>query len=264
MTRTDRKSGTAAGRATVVPGALTPEGDANSSNVSADSRSTVVLHLIVDDGSSSSGSQRVTARVPNWLQVVYLYAGTTRGPWQQLPTDVTVPVWIDATGRVVDVDVDRSADELAAHRTVARSYWLDTDAPLSSVRHLARLPGDVSTGIRRGRAMLRDAVRSVRRGVAGGASDVAAAPAWTDEEAEAARRNAVTLRARLEQRPGERERLRATALEAGPSNAEQVRAGLRHPVDFEHWLMVQEVSGVLTVEEVGRLRAEADPLHRDE
>ena len=67
----------------------------------------------------------------------------------------------------------------------------------------------------------------------------------------------MTRRYYLEKHPKEHANLRAAALASAPSQAAQVRAGLRHPLDFEHRLMMEETSGLLTPEETADLRRQA-------
>ena len=85
-------------------------------------------------------------------------------------------------------------------------------------------------------------------------------PAWNEKEVEQARRTAVTLRYRFEKHAQEHAKLRASTLASAPSQAEQVIAGYRHPLDFEHWLMYQEVFGVISTDEANDYRRQAGLL----
>jgi hypothetical protein len=262
--------------ALVVPGStVTSEEEVN--NLSADSRlhTDVYLSLLqaADGGPLGSAPERVRLFLPNWLRVVLGYAGTSNGPASELPPEIRLLVAIDATTRrIVDVDLARAEAQLAPYREVGRRYWLESEAPLAGVRGLVQVPGDAVRGVRGLVSSWRDAARGLRDDARAQRAETAAAaaegrpvrptlgaPAWTPEEAEQARRTAVTLRARLQLHPKEHERLRSTALQLGPASAREVRVGHRHPVDFEHWLMVQETSGVLSADEAAQLRHEATP-----
>ena len=57
--------------------------------------------------------------------------------------------------------------------------------------------------------------------------------------------------------PKAREKARASALTVAPQMVRGLKGGVRHPVDVEAWIMMQEVSGLFSAEEAAALRQEA-------
>lgn len=232
----------------------------NESNLSPDARATTDLRLVVrtDDGTAAP-PQWVTAAVPNWLRIVLHFAGSNHGPSAQLPAEVDVPVRVDASGRILGVDVDLAAAELAAYRAVATTWWKETEAPLADVRNLLTAPRDAVRGVRgiagtwrRAAAQLREDVRR------DGRPEGAPAPAAHDEaDREKLRRTTNTVRHRLADQPKQLARVRASALEAGPMMVAAVRTGAMAPGDLESWLTLQVGSGAITEAEAATWRAEA-------
>ncbi|MGB5148877.1 MAG: hypothetical protein WBN99_02455 [Mycobacterium sp.] len=252
---------TVAGRAFVVPASTGNIGsgeDGNVNNFRANSRaksSTLLVAVSAADGSPvDPAAKRITARLPNWLRLVMYYAGNNDGPWQELPAVLHVPVWIDVSTRQIEaLDVDGAARELAGHRAVGRKEWLHTEAPLSDVRAVFRLP---SMAVRTARAVgpaVRDLVNDIR-------SIVDANPAHREifpAELETRRRTAVMLRYQLERDPKQYRKVRESALQAGPSIVQSTLAGSYPPAAFDAWVMFQHTSGVITDEEAQRFRDEA-------
>jgi hypothetical protein len=126
------------------------------------------------------------------------------------------------------------------------------------------LPGAAVSGARgllsswRGAARgLRDDLRAQQAAASSASAEGRAAqpqlgaPAWTPEEAEQARRSAVSLRFRLEQHPKEHARLRSSVLQIAPSNAREVRDGyVAEPFvvgDARHMSQVADGSVALVV-----------------
>lgn len=268
--RRDEVSGIPA-RAYVVPAQTGSVGE-NENNLRADSRVRCTTLLVVTSAADglpcSPDPTLVGCRLANWLRIVLYHAGSGEEVSRDLPPAVHLPVIVEPTSRrIVAVDVDLAERELAPYREVGRRQFLRTESTLAPVRTAIALPGE-AIGFARGLAgEWRRSIREFRSGSprspgAAGEPHAPAGlgpPAWSPEEVEQARVTALTVRAHLAKRPKERERHRASALVAGPMQAANVRGGSMHPVDFEHWLMYQEVSGVLSAEEVADLRRQATP-----
>jgi len=249
------------GRAYVVPGSVSGGDDGlaeggNVNNFRAKSRvreSVLVVPSVPGlSDTRAADHQRVKARMPNWLRIVLRYAGTSYGPWAELPAEVHLPVLIDpATGHVTAVDVDLACTELEPYREVATRFWKQTEALLAPVRTAVWLPGA--------------AVRGVREFVAdwkGAISDIGKSSVETDrppkpEEAEQARRTARQLGHVLARQPEQHAKVRASALQAGPMMAEGVRAGSYPRHGFISWLEWQELSTAITPEEATAFRGQA-------
>lgn len=252
---------TVPGRAFVVPSSTGNVGsgvDGNVNNFRANSRaksSTLLVAVSAADGASVDGAaKQITARLPNWLRVVMYYAGNNDGPWRELPAVLHVPVWIAAATRQIDaLDFDGAAAELAAYRSVGRREWLQTEAPLSDFRAVLSLPGLAARAVRGVVPAVRDLVDDIR-------SIGDASPAHREisaEELETRRRTAVMLRYQLERDPKQHSKIRASALQAGPSIVQSTRGGSYPPAEFDAWVMFQHTSGVITDEEAQRFRHEA-------
>jgi hypothetical protein len=238
-----------AGRALVVPYYARNVLD-NESNVSADSRAKTELMLVA----SSAEQQRVVASVPNWLRIVLYYAGSNYGPSEHLPAEIHVPVRIDpASGRIVEVDVDQAAAELAAYRDVAVQEWKEEEAPLADVRGAVALPGET---VRAAKGLLgtwRDALSGLREE----RSNAPASDSHTAAEAEQSRRTANALKYNLAREPKKASKARASALEAGPMMVANVKGGSMSAADFETWLQFQETSGAISSDEAEQWRRAA-------
>ncbi len=167
----------------------------------------------------------------------------------------------------VRLEISSTTDNRPEYREVARRFWLETEAPLAPIRVVKQLP---RVAIREGKELLstwrkalgdfKDELQADSATGTDGRPAPPKGPAWNEKEVEQARRTAVTLRYRLEKHPQEHAKLRASTLTAAPSQAEQVIAGYRHPLDFEHWLMYQEVSGVISTDEANDYRRQAGLL----
>ena len=249
------KRGTEAvgGRALVVP-YRTKNAFENENNFSADSRAKTDLWLVLPSAGGSydaSNQQRVTARVPNWLRTVLTYSGSNYGPNEQLPAEVHVPVWVDpGSGRIVEVDVDQAASELAAYRDVAVRWWKEEEGPLAAVRGAVRLPGDAVRGAKSLFGTWRGAISNNladRSGEPPTASHSAA-------EVEQSRRTAEALKYRLARQPKQLAQVRASALQAGPMMVANVKGGSMSAADFETWLQFQATSGAISAEEAEQWR----------
>jgi hypothetical protein len=252
---------TVAGRAFVVPATTGnigsgEDGNVNNFRANSKSRSSTLLVAVsaADGGAVDPAAKRITVRLPNWLRLVMYYAGNNDGPWQVLPAVLHVPVSIDVSIRQIDsLDVDRAAEELAGYRAVGRKEWLHTEAPLSDVRAVFSLP---SMAVRAARAVgpgVRDLVNDIRSIGDTNPAHREISPA----ELETRRRTAVMLRYQLQRDPKQYNKVRESALQAGPSIAQSTRAGSYPPAEFDAWVMFQHTSGVITDEEARRLREEA-------
>lgn len=228
----------------------------NDSNLSPDARATTDLRLAVraEDGTEAP-SQWFTAAVPNWLRIVFHFAGSNHGPSAQLPAEVVVGVQVDETGRILDVDVDGAAADLAAHRAVAATWWKETEAPLSDARNLLTAPRDAVRGIRGFAGTWRKAATQLRSDLRPDGGPVVAA--HDDADREKLRRTTSSVRHRLADQPKQLAKVRASALEAGPMMVTAVRSGAMAPGDLESWLTLQVGSGAVTEDEAAAWRAQA-------
>lgn len=227
----------------------------NESNLSPDSAvRTRLLVVVRADGAGDDRAQEVTARVPNWLRVVFCYAGSNHGPSADLPAEVEIDAQVDpASGAVVSVDVDGAARDLEPYRGVATRWWKETDAPFADMRGMTTLPGDIVRGVKGFAGTWRQAVSDLRADLAGGGT----APAHGEEETEQLRRSSDTVRHRLKGNPKQLDKARASALEAGPMMVANVRSGSMSAADLESWLAFQVGSGAVTEAEAAEWRATA-------
>jgi hypothetical protein len=246
--------GTVGARAYVVP-YDTRNALENVNNLSAGSRAMTQMRLVVtsaeDGGAFSDGQQTVTAPVPNWLRVVLLYAGSNYGP-SELPAEVHVPVRIDSETRaIVEVNVEQAETELAAYRAAATKWWKEEEGPLSDVRSAISLPRDAIHGAKGLFGTWRKAVSDLREDQG---AEGEKAPASDPAEAEQARRTANALKYKLQRNTKQLAKVRASALQAGPMMADNVKGGASSPADFDNWLQFQLTSGAITDEEAEEWR----------
>jgi hypothetical protein len=200
--------------------------------------------------------QQLKLNLPNWVVSVLYSSGTNEPLAAELPPSVEVPVVYDAATRaIVQIDVDGAVRELEPYREVAVRYFERTDSWLAPLRSAAALPGDA---VDAGKGAVKDwkaalgAMADEARAPAGGAT----AATWSPEEVEAMRRNAAILALRWQQKPKERDKARARALQALSLNAEGVRAGNLSAADFDVLVMREEVSTAITPEEAAAFRAQ--------
>lgn len=232
----------------------------NESNLSAGSSVTTELRLVVrpDDGSDAgrTPAQDVVVRVPNWLRIVFHYAGANESISGQLPAEVEVAVQLDpAAHRVVAVDVERAEAELAAYRTIATRWWKETEAPLADVRGLVSAPRAALRGVRGVAGAWRAATAQLRADLH--ASDPPPTAAHSESEREQIRRTANVVSHRLADDPKMSGRLRASALEAGPMMVANVRSGSMAMADLDTWLQFQVGAGTISESEATAWRTEA-------
>jgi hypothetical protein len=231
----------------------------NDNNLSAGSRASTELQLAVRSDATRptrpTDVQRIVTSVPNWLRIVFYYAGSNDGPSADLPAEVDVAVHVDpATGRVVDVDIDRAATELAAYRDVATRWWKEAEAPLADVRGLLSASRDAVRGIRGLAGTWRSAAAQLRTGEQPGAADSAT---HDDVERTQIDRTANVVSHRLANDPTQLGKVRASALEAGPMMAANVRSGSMTMGDLDTWLRFQVGSGAITDAEAAGWRTDA-------
>jgi hypothetical protein len=234
----------------------------NDNNISAGARAATELQVVVrpdaESGAHPDPAQRIVTRVPNWLRIVFYYAGSNDGPWADLPAEVEVVVQLDrTTGRVVDVDIDRAATELAAYRDVATRWWKESEAPLADVRGLLSAPRDAVRGIRGLASSWRRTAARLRTGdsdLGPGAEGVASLDVVEQAQLD---RTANLLSHRLTGDPKALRKVRASAMEAGPMLATNVRFGSMSLADFDTWLRLQVGSGAITDGEAAAWRTDA-------
>ena len=247
-------AGSVRARAYVVP-YDTQNAHENVNNISAGSRARTQMRLVVtsaeDGGALLDRQQTVTASVPNWLRVVLHYAGSNYGP-RELPAEIHVPVRIDPETRaIVDVDIEQAESELTAYRAAATKWWKEDEGPLSDVRSAIALPRDAIHGAKGLIGSWRKALSDLREDQG---DEGTKAPAHTPAETEQARRTANALKYKLQRNPKQLAKVRASALQAGPMMADNVKGGASSPADFDHWLQFQLTSGAITDEEAEEWR----------
>jgi hypothetical protein len=244
-------------RALVAPYTAANSGE-NVNNFTANGRAKTDLLLVVipADGRppEARDQQNVTAYVPNWVRVVLYHAGSNYGPRDQLPAEIDIPVRVDpASGRIVEVDVDRTATELAAYRDVAVKWWKETEAPLAELRGAIALPGLAVRGAKDFAKTWRGALSNLREDRSGAPPQASHTP----EEVEQSRRTANVLKYQLARKPKQLAKVRASALTAGPMMVANVRGGSMSMADFETWLQFQSTSGAISAEEAEEWRRSA-------
>jgi hypothetical protein len=242
------------GRAIVVPhSARVDRGNENNSAHDARVQCMIVLAPVGDPE-----QQRIRVRLPNWLRLTLQYSGSNHGFGDQLPAQVDVPVQFEAgTTRIVGMDVDATAVELERFQEIARQWWLETEAPLANVRHVVAAP---RAGLRGAKSLLstwRTAARDLKDDLSGANDGKPLKPSLSPKEVEQARKSAVQQGHYYARNPEAREKARASALSVAPEWAAGLKGGVRHPVDVEAWVMMQEVSGILSPEEAAEFRRDA-------
>jgi len=224
----------------------------NHSNFTSRDRVKLVLPLILlstDNGPATrTGQQRINARVPNWLRVVFYYAGTNDGPWESLPRNAEVSVTADPeTEEILSADIEGAEAEYEQYRKVAVDWWKLTEAPLSPVRTAIRLPGLARKFSRDAVREAKDVVKEIRNI---GSTEPAEPQIRSEEELEQIRRSSDMVGLSLRDDPKRREKFRESALQGGPMMADQVKGGTRQAADFELFLEMNQRYGVITEEEV--------------
>jgi hypothetical protein len=230
----------------------------NLNNFTAGSRARTQIRLVLtsaeDGGALPKDQQTVTAPVANWLRVVLYYAGSNYGP-SELPAEIHLPVRIDPVTRaIIEVDLEQAAAELAPYRAAATKWWKEEEGPLSDVRSGIALPGQALRGAKGLIGTWRKALSDLREEKNANGEG---APAHDPAEAEAARRTANALKYKLQRNPKQLAKVRASALQAGPMMADNVRGGASSWADFDHWLIFQLSSGAISDEEAEEWRRRA-------
>jgi hypothetical protein len=252
---------TVRGRAVVVPATTANDGTGDgalglsgaggtthANNLGPDATSISETYLMAvsaeDGGPVADGSVRIEAALPNWLRHVMFDAGSAQGAAAELPAQLEVPVRIDAaTRRIVALDVDATATQLADYREIGIREWKHTDAPLAGMRQAAKIPGAIAReapGLFRG---LRKALRGAREDLR------------ERERPHQAQRDAgANVRAQLEANPAQRIQMRSSVLEHGTTMARTVAAGAADADGFEAWLAFNESATILTPDEAASMR----------
>ncbi|MGK2931936.1 MAG: hypothetical protein ACSLFD_04085 [Solirubrobacterales bacterium] len=251
------RQGTVSGKAMLVPFQTLDDELFNTSNLTSRDRVKISLPLVLvetDAGPVTGGKrQRVDARVPNWLRVVFCYSGSTYGPWEKLPRNTFVAVSVvPETGQIVDVGIAAAEAEYEQYREVAVKYWKLTEAPLAPVRTVASLPGRAPKFLKSLVRELKDVAGEIRHLGDTGPSDP---HAYDEKELEQIRRNADQVGLSLRNKPKELEKFRQSALSAGDIVADRVKADPRHAQELEVFLDMNLRYGAITEEEAGAWRA---------
>lgn len=87
--------------------------------------------------------QKIRLKIPTWAFQILLYAGNERldDGIPDVPGPIDIPVWADPqTGAILEVDTDTLVKELEPQFELGKKIWKQEDAPLSSVRGLAKAP----------------------------------------------------------------------------------------------------------------------------
>jgi hypothetical protein len=109
--------------------------------------------------------QDVRFRAPIWTYQLLFWAGRERpfGDREELPGPVDIPVWADpATGRIVEVDVDRLVAELEPQFELAREIYKEEDAPMAPVRTVLRGPKLAKGFLKKMKDEITDVVGDIR------------------------------------------------------------------------------------------------------
>ena len=250
------RQGTVPGKAMLVPHQAV-DTEFNTSNLTSRDRVKISLPLVLVETDAGpvpdAKRQRVDARVPNWLRVIFYYAGSTYGPWEKLPRNTFVAVSvIPETGQIVDVDVAAAETEYEPYREVAVKYWKLTEAPLAPVRSVASLPGRAPKFLRNLVEEVKDLGNDIR---SIGDTGPGEPHIYDEKELEQIRRTSDQVGLSFRNKPEELAKFRQNALSAGDSIADRVKADPRHAQELEVFLDMNLRYGAITEEEAGAWRA---------
>jgi hypothetical protein len=216
---------------------------------------TVLTPMSADDGHRvPDTAQQLKLELPGWVVAVLYHAGTNGPLAAELPAAIDLPVRYDpSTREIIGVDVAATCAELEPCRSSAVRYFERTDSWLAPLRNIAATPRDAR---RAGASIFKDWKSALGDMAAerGAPSGAAMKCSWTDAEIEAMRRNAAILAIRWQNKPKEREKARAHALQTLALNAEHVRTGSLSLADFEVMIMREEVATAITTEEAASFR----------
>jgi hypothetical protein len=109
--------------------------------------------------------QDVRFHAPVWTHQLLHWAGRERnfGQGPQIVGPLDIPVWVEpATGRIVQVDVDRMVAEMEPQFDVAKRIWKEEEAPLSGARTVAKAPGLAKGLLRRIKEEVSDVVGDIK------------------------------------------------------------------------------------------------------
>lgn len=267
-----RPTDTVPGRGKVVPFSTGwNEGDGeyggNVNNWSANSKAktrVIVTGVSASDGGAiETGHNVTTQEMQNWLRFVCHFAGSNEEPSEKLPAELEVPVLVDRqTRKIVAIDVDAAAIELAAYREVGRREFLEREAVLAPVRNAIALPRVAARLAKRVIPEMKDLVKDIRS-----IGDTNTGPVIEEEmpakELEQLRRTSIGMGHMHQRDPKALARARNSALQAGPVMAATVAARRQTISSFEAWLMMQTLSHAITEEEAAEYRRAAG-LPREE
>ncbi len=201
--------------------------------------------------------QRVIALfwpIPNWMFQLFHDAGSNAPGAEHMPPSVTVDVGISLATRLpIAIDVDRANVELQPYRDVAVAAWKMIYAPLADVRQLMQAPSKVRKGLKDINSTWGDVVNGMSTPKAG----QPARQSVRDADIPAIQRQANILSFHFEKYPDQWQTARNSALQALPLQAQQVRSGVLHPVDFEVAVMRSQVSKTISDEEAAWFRQQA-------
>jgi len=252
------RQGTVGGKAMLVP-YQTEDTEFNTSNFTSRDRVKISLPLVLVEMEgrpvADAKRQRVDARVPNWLRMIFNFAGSTYGPWEKLPRNTFVPVWVvPETGQIVDVDISAAETEYEPYREVAVRYWKLTEAPLAPVRTVASLPGRAPKFLKNLVAEVKDLGSDIK---SLGDTGPGKPHIYDEKELEQIRRTSDQVGLSLRNKPKELEKFRQNALSAGDAVADRVKADPRHAQELEVFLDMNLRYGAITGDEAREWRSRA-------
>lgn len=231
----------------------------NFSNFSSRDRVKISLALVLvetDAGEpANTRRQRIDARVPNWLRVVFHCSGSSYGPWEHLPRNTYVPVSVVAeTGEITGVDIASAEAEYEPYRKVAVEHWKQTEAPLAPVRTAFALPGMAPKFLKSLVKEVKDVTHEIRHLGDTGPGE----PYVADEaELEQIRRTSDQIGLSLRNKPEELAKRRESALSVGDQAADRVKADPRYAQELEIFLDANLRYGTITEDEAASWRARA-------
>ena len=126
-------------------------------------------------------------------------------------------------------------------------------AARADARHVVAAPREALRGAKGLLSTWRTAARDLKDDLSGSNDGKPVKPSMSAKEVEQARKTAVQQGHLYARNPEAREKARASALSAAPEWAAGLKGGVRHADDVEAWVMMQEVSGILSPEEACRV-----------
>ncbi|MEQ1699143.1 MAG: hypothetical protein ABMA25_03490 [Ilumatobacteraceae bacterium] len=192
--------------------------------------------------------------IPSWMFYLFHDSGSNAPGADQLPAQVVVDVAISlATRQPVGIYVDHVETEYAAYRDAAVARWKFMDAPLATARQWMTAPKKFREGVKG----IKEAWGEAKDGMRTRQPGTPPRQTVKDSDIEAIRRQANILSFHYERHRDDWQVARNSALMALPTQAQQVVAGILHPVDFEVLVMRAHVSKTISDEEAAYLRQQA-------